>query len=435
MEAVERLAGILERRNVEWEIYWEEGKGVSFRIERERIERAQWKFYSGIGLRVGLNGKVGFSYLTGLEHDEESLLGLVKRAEKLARIGSRPFKGFPARGKFPRVEGLYDGAIDALDFDGARALAGEFVEKMRELKGNKEEYTLAGAVSFGTSRAGIANSNGVEGEEPRTGLAMWAYAVKKNGRSGSGYASQSYTTLEGVKEGEELIRKAMREADSSQRAEKIGGFTGEVLLEPQVVEALVYLFLENLYGDSVYYSRSRFSIGDLGKKVLSENISIIDDSTLEFSPGSYSFDGEGVPGRRKELISRGELRSFILDHTYGRLLGLESTGNAVRDFRSVPRIGTGNVLVEEGGENLGDWSGVVVSKVFGEHTANPVTGDFSLTVELGYVVKNGEVRPFSGNMISGNVFEALGKVSRVGKEAERRGSFYSPRVVTELRLV
>ena len=435
MEAVERLAGILDKRNVEWEIYWEEGKSASFRIERERIERAQWKFYSGMGLRVGLNGRVGFSYVTGLDHDEKSLFELVKRAEKLARIGSRPFRGFPTREKFPRVRGLYDKSIDDLDFDEARSLAGEFVERMREMKGERGEYTLAGAMSFGTVRAGIVNSNGIEGEEPRTGLAIWAYAVKKNGRSGSGYASQSYTTLEGVHEGEELIRRAMNEADSSQRAEKIEGFSGEVLLEPQVVEALVYLFLENLYGDSVYYSRSRFSVGDLGKSVLSENVSIIDDPTLGFSPGSYSFDGEGVPGRRKVLISRGELRSFLLDHTYGKLLGLDSTGNALRDFRSIPRIGTGNVLVGRGSENLGEWSGVVVSKVFGEHTANPVTGDFSLTVELGYVVENGEVTPFSGNMVSGNVFEALGSVSRVGKELERRGSFYSPRIVTEVRLV
>ncbi|AJC71407.1 peptidase [Thermococcus guaymasensis DSM 11113] len=436
MEAIEKLTRILHRKNVEWEIYWEAGRSTSFRAERERLERAQEKFFSGIGLRIGLNGRVGFSYITGLPKDEKRLTELVKRAEKLARVGSKPFKGFPEpNGKFPEIKGLYDRAIDELDFDEAHSLAKEFVDEMKGIKGEQEEYTLSGAMSFGTVNTGIANSNGIEEEEPRTGMSMWVYAVKKGQRSGSGYASQTYTTLQGVHEGEELIRRAMEEADLSQKAEKIEGFSGEVLLEPQAVEALVYLFLENLYGEGVYYSRSCFSVDDLGKEVLSEKISIADDPTIEFSPGSYSFDGEGVPGKKKALVSTGELKSFLLDHTYAALLGLESTGNAVRDFRSVPKIGTSNVLVQKGEEKLEDWEGIIVSKVFGEHTANPVTGEFSLTVELGYVVRNGEAKPFSGNMVSGNVFDVLRKVSWVGKEVERRGSFYSPKIVTEVRLV
>jgi len=436
MEAIEKLTRILNRKNVEWEVYWEAGRGTSFRAERERLERAQEKFFSGIGLRIGLNGRVGFSYTTGFPKDEKSLTELIKRAEKLARIGSKPFKGFPEpSGKFPEIKGLYDRAIDELDFDEARYLAEKFVDEMKGMKGGRREYTLSGAMSFGTVNTGIANSNGIEEEEPRTGMSMWVYAVKKGQRSGSGYASQTYTTLQGVHEGEEIIRRAMEEADLSQKAEKIEGFSGEVLMEPQAVEALVYLFLENLYGEGVYYSRSRFSVDDLGREVLSEKISIIDDATVECSPGSYSFDGEGVPGRKKALVSKGELRSFLLDHTYAKLLQLESTGNAVRDFRSVPGVGTSNVIVQRGKEKLGDWEGIIVSKVFGEHTANPVTGEFSFTVELGYVVRNGKAKPFSGNMVSGNVFDVLRKVSRVGKEVERRGSFYSPRIATEVRLV
>ena len=66
---IDELIGILERENVEWEIYWEKGRGGSFRIERERLERSQRKFHSGIGLRVGYRGKLGFSYITGLNHD------------------------------------------------------------------------------------------------------------------------------------------------------------------------------------------------------------------------------------------------------------------------------------------------------------------------------------------------------------------------------
>jgi PmbA protein len=83
---IEELVEILERENVEWELYWEKGRGGSFRIERERLERSQRKFHSGIGLRVGYKGRLGFSYVTGLNHDRKTLEEFVKRTIKLAKV-------------------------------------------------------------------------------------------------------------------------------------------------------------------------------------------------------------------------------------------------------------------------------------------------------------------------------------------------------------
>lgn len=433
---IEKLIKMLEKKNYEWEVYWESGRSGSFRIERERLERSQRKFFSGIGLRVGLNGRSGFSYVTGINHDEKALEDLVKRAEKLARVGSVPFKGLPGDGGFPKVKGVYDRRVEEIPFEEAHEKAEEYAGMMRELKDEKgSEYTFSGGLGLAFLRRGLVNSNGVEVEETKSGVSLWAYAVRKGTRTGNGYYSQSYTSLDGLGEAREILNRALDDAEASYRAEKIDGFTGEVLLEPPAVQALVFLFLDNLYGDSVYYGRSRFSAKNREEAVLSEKISITDDPTLEASPGSYSFDGEGAPGRRKPLVREGVLENFLLDYTYGSFLRLGSTGNAVRDFRTAPHIGTSNIIVEPGDEKLGDWEGVVVSKVFGEHTANPVSGDFSLTVELGYVIKNGEVRPFKGNMITGNVFEALRKVSRVGKDVERRGAFHSPGVVVELNVV
>nr|WP_088857390.1 TldD/PmbA family protein [Thermococcus profundus] len=437
MEAVDALIGILERKNLEWEIYWESGRSGSFRIERERLERSQRKFFSGIGLRVGINGRTGFSYVTGLTHDRETLEGLVKRAEKLAKVGSVPFRGFPSvEGKLPAIKGLYDSRIEEMPFEEAYEMAEEYSGMMAELKEKKgREYTFSGGLGLAFVKRGLVNSNGVEVGDGKTGLSLWAYAVRKGNGSGNGYHSQSYTGIDGFDEAGKIITKALDDADASYSAKKLEPFSGEVLIEHYTLQSLVYLFLENLYGESVYYGRSRFSTENIGDEVTSEKLTIIDDPTVEGSPGSYPFDGEGSPGRGKELISGGKLRNFLLDHTYGSLLGLGSTGNAVRDFRTVPHIGTSNILVGPGEEGLEDWDGVIVSKVFGEHTANPVSGDFSLTVELGYSVRNGEITPFRGNMIAGNVFKVLKRVSRVGKEMERSGAFYGPRVASELRIV
>ncbi|NJE76461.1 TldD/PmbA family protein [Thermococcus sp. ES12] len=428
---VDELIGILERENVEWELYWELGRGGSFRIERERLDRSQRKFHSGIGLRIGYRGRLGFSYITGLNHDRKTLEGFVKRTIKLARVSEVPFVGFPSPSKVPRVEKLYDRRIDEIPFEEAHSLAEEFASRMRELK--EESTTLSGSMALAVSTYGIANSNGVWLEAKGTGMSVSAYAVKKDGKTGSGSYYQAYRSLQPFEELETAIISAIEEARLSHSAGKMEPHSGEILLEPEAFRAVLGIFLENLSGDSVYHGRSRFS--RLGEEVASEGLTVVDDATVPGGVGSFPFDGEGNPGERTVLVEDGITRSFLLDETYARFLNLRSTGNAVRDFRTTPHIGTSNVLVAPGDENLADFNGIVVRKVFGEHTANPVSGDFSLTVELGYVVKDGEVVPFRDNMLVGNAFQFLRSLRGIGRKIARKGSFYSPRVLGIARLV
>jgi len=426
IEAVEKLVGLLEGKNVEWEIFYQFGRSGSFKIERETLERSQRKFYSGIGLRVGLKGRLGFSYITGLHPSEGELEKLVERTVKLAKISEVPFRGFPADGRAARVEGIYDREIDEIPFEDAHRLALEYAELMKDKKGKE---TLSGSLSLAVGTSGVVNSNGIELEERSTYMGVSAYAVLSE-PPGTGSYRQSFTSLQPFGELERAVEKAIEEARLSARAEKLEPYSGELVLEPEALASLFEVFLSNLYGDEVYHGRSRFS--RLGEEVGS--FTLVDDSTLSALPGSYSFDGEGTPGQRTVLVDEGIVKSFLLDHTYASFMGMESTGNALRTFRSTPNIGTSNVILEPGEESLEDYEGVIIRRVFGEHTANPVSGDFSLTVELGYVVENGETRPFKDNMLVGNVFRLL-RTLRPGKRTERVLSFLSPRAVAAGRLV
>ncbi len=429
---LERLVRILEGKNVEWEVYWESGRSGSFRIERETLERSQRKFFSGVGLRVGVDGRAGFSYITGLTHSEETLRKFVERTIELAKVGNVPFKGLPEPEGVKKVDGLHDRRIEEIPFEEAHSMAGEYASMMKGLKPS-DEYTLSGSMGLAYVRYGLVNSNGVSLEDEGTALSLSAYAVKKDGKSGDGYWAQSYRSVDGWNDAEATIKNALSLADESYRAISGVKYEGNLMLDVDVVQALVSLFLENLYGDAVYYGRSRFR--KPGVEIGPEGITIIDDSTIPGGVGSYSFDGEGTPGRRTVLVENGVVRNFLLDHTYASFLGMESTGNAVRDFRTMPHIGPSNVVVEAGGDDLNGFEGFIVSRVFGEHTANPVSGDFSLTVDRGYIVKNGERTPVKGVMFTGNVFDLLKNVSAVDKKVERRGSFYAPRIVSRGRIV
>ena len=372
---IDELVEILNGKDVEWEVYWERGRGGSFKLERENVERSQRKFYSGIGLRIGYRGRLGFSYITGLTHDRGTLEDFVEKTLKLARVSEVPFVGFPTVGKAQDVGGLYDRRIAEMPFEDAHSMAADFAGLMRELKG---DATLSGSLAFGVNTYGLVNSSGVELDGRSTGMSFSVYAVLGEG-TGSYY--QSYRSLQPMDELERGIHDALRDAELSARARPLKGYSGGLLFEPEAFQSLMGVFLENLFGDSVYFRRSRFS--SPGEAVASEELTILDDATIEGGSGSYPFDGEGVPGERTVLVEEGVLKSFLLDSTYASFLGMESTGNAVRDFRTKPHIGTSNVVVKAGRESLEDFEGVVVKDVFGEHTANPVSGDFSLTVGMG----------------------------------------------------
>ena len=424
------LAGLLRNRGFEWEIYWEKGRSDSFSIERESVERAQRSFFSGVGLRIGINGRTGFSYVTGLNHRREELESLVKRAVKLAKVGEMPFKGFPEVRKPARVKGLYDRRIAEMPFEEAYSLANGLSERMRELKGRNQ--TLSGGLGLSVVHRGVVNSNGIELSSWETLLAFSSYAVEMNGGSGSGYEWNSYRDLGALKEADAIVKRSVELAGDSYRGEETKPYEGELLLCPEAFGSVLSILLENLRGDVVYHGNSRFS--EPGEIVGSDLVTILDDATLPGAPGSYPFDGEGVPGQRTGLVTGGKLKSLLLDHTYASLLGMESTGNGLRTFRDTPVIGTSNIEVLPGKDDIEGFDGVAVCRLFGEHTANPVSGDFSLPVELAYGRGVGG-DPMKGGMFVGNVFELLKGIKGIGKRTVRKGSFKAPPVLVEGRLL
>jgi PmbA protein len=66
----------------------------------------------------------------------------------------------------------------------------------------------------------------------------------------------------------------------------------------------------------------------------------------------------------------------------------------------------------------------------GTHTANPITGDFSLGT-AGYICESGDKKPFQGVIFSGNIFELLNNVREVGNDLRFYGAFGSPSLFVE----
>ncbi|HEX7831643.1 MAG TPA: metallopeptidase TldD-related protein, partial [Thermoanaerobaculia bacterium] len=95
---------------------------------------------------------------------------------------------------------------------------------------------------------------------------------------------------------------------------------------PALAEVFDWLNMIALTGQS-YEDGSSFFVGNLGKQILGDNFTLLDDATdASFLP--FPFDLEGLPKRRTALVENGVLRTPVLDKEWADRLGLAPTANA-----------------------------------------------------------------------------------------------------------
>ncbi|HEY1982415.1 MAG TPA: TldD/PmbA family protein, partial [Xanthobacteraceae bacterium] len=77
----------------------------------------------------------------------------------------------------------------------------------------------------------------------------------------------------------------------------------------------------------------------LGERIFAAGINIVDDPLRRRGQRSRAFDAEGVATKKIKLIEDGMLKTWLLDSSTARELGLKTTGHAQRGVSSVPYPG------------------------------------------------------------------------------------------------
>jgi PmbA protein len=172
----------------------------------------------------------------------------------------------------------------------------------------------------------------------------------------------------------------------------------------------------------------------LGQIVVSPLLTLI--QAPDCGPFSCPFDDEGSPTRTLTLIEAGRLKLFYADRTIGRQLGSGSTGNGFRSgLGSYPTPDLVNLTVVPGIMSFPELIkhldvGIVIDQILGSGAG--MSGDFSINVELGYRVRNGEIiGRVKDTMVSGNVYTALKNVVALGADIDWNGPCHTPSVIVE----
>jgi PmbA protein len=289
-------------------------------------------------------------------------------------------------------------------------------------------------MSSSTGTKVIVNSLGIKGSGEAT--SVWMYTepiIKEDGDQTSSYEVQLSRSLKEIDP--EWIGKTSAENTLSNLGAKIieGGVMPIVLAPFAVGTILGGGFAGAVNAEEVQYGRS-YITDALGEEISTQHLRIVDDGLLKSGVASRSFDAEGHPSRRTEILDDGVLKSLLHNSYTANKDGVESTGNASRaGYAGVPSISSSNFMVTPGKGTLDDLILEVGKGVLCRFTGdrpNMTTGDLSAMILEGSYFENGEIQhPVQNTLIGINMRDLLKRVEMVGADTRVAFSIISPSLV------
>ena len=160
----------------------------------------------------------------------------------------------------------------------------------------------------------------------------------------------------------------------------------------------------------------------IGKKVASENVTLLDDGTIPDRRGSINFDDEGTPSKRNVLIEKGILKSYMHDRQNARLMNTTSTGNGRRQsYAHSPMPRMTNTFMAPGKDNPSDLllelKDGIYAVGFSGGQVDITNGKFVFSCTEAYKVKNGKILyPVKGATLIGDGPSAMKKIKGIGND-------------------
>ena len=414
-----------------YEIYIDETKAIELDSLKDELNFAKEEIELGLSIRVIKDNKQGFAFTSNMNNLSETALKAIENA-KLTKMDEN--FAFAEVEKVSDVKKVYDTKFDNLSVDESVKFLKDTIDVAKD---SGCEVTGAGFSASG-GRTLIVNSNGVSIENEGTGFGLSLSVIMQNdGQIATAYNSQTsrFFDMNGEKLANEVCDLAKRSLDT--KPVETGDY--DVVLDYYAAVGLLQTFINAFDGENVRRGRSILN-DKLGEEIANPALSITDNPLLEKGMYTSKCDDEGSVSQKTELIKDGKLNSFIYDIYTANCEGIKTTSNGLRgSYLTTPMISPTNLEFEF--SEMKDLSeidnGVLTTSVLGAHTANPISGDFSVEASNAFKIKNGELsEPINKAMVSGNIFEIMKSVEGLKSEIKQYGSYIIPKLlVHNLRVV
>lgn len=403
------------------EAYISNSRQLFIDVRDQEVETMKMTDETGLGLRLFRNGRMGFVFSTQL--DEGSISQIIDQAlhnaEKTA-VDEYNVLPEPAPNGYPHLNVL-DPILALVSVEEKIEIARE-IERVGRAYDKRVKTTESCTYQDAEYISALANSKGIAVSYSGTLAGAFSYFVaEEDGDCQTGFGMQFGVNFNSVKPadiGKEGAAKAVRMLG----AKKMATQKTVAVFDPYIVTNLLNILGPAVTADSVQKDKSLLA-GKLGQKVASSLITIVDDGRMEGGIMSSPFDGEGVGTGSTVVIENGVLKNYLHNSYTAAKEGCRSTGNGIRSssYKGTPDVDTTNFYIAPGkvsrDELLNDVAkGIYITEVMGMHTANPISGDFSVGIS-GLLIENGEfTTPVRGVAMAGNIQDLLNSVDCVADD-------------------
>lgn len=280
----------------------------------------------------------------------------------------------------------------------------------------------------------VCNSHGVMQDAKRGMASCEVRAIAESkGVSESGYDfhfSPRFEDLQVVITARNAAERALSRLGAAPL--KTGRY--DVVFESRAAANLLRLLTPSFFAGNVQRKKSAIA-NKKGERIYNPIVTVVDDGLLPDGYGSFPFDDEGVPRRKNYLVKEGVVHDWLYDSARAARDKRSSTGSCKRpSIHGLPTVDVSNCYLQEGNNSpkvllsMTD-NGFYITDVMGLHTANMVTGDFSLGAE-GFHIKDGlKGAPIRGVIVAGNIHDIFKNVKALGVDLRFIGHYGAPSIL------
>ncbi len=404
----------------EAEVFITSSEETPVEFEANRLKHMQSKQSSSIALRIIKDGRIGYSTTTSKEDIDD----LVGSAIATAQFGTEAHFAMPSLTTYPEVE-VFDPAVEKVSLEQMAELGQKLIDAVRA---DTPDIVCEASVTRAIASVNIMNSRGGQ-----AGYRESVFSIGIEGQLIRGtdmlFVGEHRSSCHPVLDTESIIKVVLRQLELARKQASIRTKKLPVIFTPMgIASAFVRPLMTAFGGKTVLEGAS--PIGDkLGQKAFDSKLSLRDDPTVAYCPGSGPCDDEAVPSECTTLITEGIVSNFLYDLQTAALANTRSTGNGHRSPGGLPTPSPSVLIIAPGTTSFDDMisdikEGLIVEQLMGASQGNVLGGDFSGNVLLGYKVEKGKiVGRVKDTMVSGNVYDILNDISAVGNDSKWLGGF------------
>jgi PmbA protein len=413
-----------------YEVYVANSRGLTIEIKDGDIDVFVNSDDVGISLRALKEQKMGSAFSTRLLPDDVPVL-VRQVVHGASATDPDPFVGFPA----PSMQAPPQ--LDQFDHDLHNTPIGDKIDMARGLEAAAKSSdprirkVRKAAYVETTGTVTIRNHSGLDLSYDRTLVAGHIMVVAEDGGNAEVGWDYGFSPFLGKLEMDSIGATAAGRAVSMLGARPVKSMQTPAILPPWVASDILSVLSASFLADNVQKGKSML-LGRMGEQAFSSHVTIVDDGLYPGGMASSPFDGEGSLRQETVLVSDGVVQGFLYDQYTANKENRSSTGNAGRHgIKAPPSVQTTNLYVPNGSLTPDELissldEGLMVTDLIGLHTADPISGDFSVGA-AGLWVKGGEVAfPVKGIAISGNLMDLFNKVDGTGTDLAFYGRVGAP---------